>query len=736
MNYTGIKALSGKAKWIWLKQGNGLNQFAEFVKTFTAPKGKKATLLLSGLTQNVVYVNGKFVHNGQYADFPFYKVYDTVDITDYLVDGQNVLSVLCYNQGDNSYPYLYKTPAFTFSIEVDGQVVAYSDADTLVRLSKTYRSGKAFTLAPPVGYTLHCDLTGEDGFIDGKGADYENAVLVEVDYPLFPRPTKYPEIIDDDKSLIRAQGVFKDGGGDTIGKRAQYAFLSSRTLVDMTGVVREECDTLPNEFKFDGKGAGDGVYVVIDMYKERAGYLTFDLEVDNDAEVIIAMGEHLADMRVRAFVGGRNFAMGFTLKKGRNVFTEYVRRIAGRYLMLYVYTNKVTVRKLTVLDYMYPLTETPAVLPDPLKQRIYDVGLRTLKLCIHEHYEDCPGREQSLYGQDSRNQMLFGYGCFEGTEMQRECLRLFAIGGKIKKDGLVGASTVPGDALDNLPGFSKTEEEMGIGGIPNFALCWVLAVCEYYEHTKDAEFIKEVFPEMKRVMDAYEDKIRDIGIECFPHANYFNFYEWSKGMEPDTNANTDVMKILRTKASTIDCIPTAHFAFIVGKLSEVLTDMKWGDSQKYAKLHDLVSPLVENFYDETDGYYFSYIDKDGNRYGKHECTQAHVLFCEAGDKSHHARVARQMIKSRDNGLGRITISTYQYKFEGVIKALGEEGLQWVYSELENVFGEMCFEGYTSFPEMEGGEKIFEDAASLCHGWAGIGCYIYNKYLLKKPCQTR
>ena len=33
--------------------------------------------------------------------------------------------------------------------------------------------------------------------------------------------------------------------------------------------------------------------------------------------------------------------------------------------------------------------------------------------------------------------------------------------------------------------------------------------------------------------------------------------------------------------------------------------MKWGDSEKYAKLHDLVSPLVENFYDETDGYYFA-----------------------------------------------------------------------------------------------------------------------------------
>ena len=724
----GIKALSDNAKWIWLKEGNGLNQYAEFVKVFNAKKGEKTFISLSGPTQNVVYVNGKFVHNGQYGDFEFYKVYDKIDITDYICDGQNTLSILCYNQGNDSYPYLYKTPALTFSIESAGKILGVSDTETKIRLSKTYRSGKAFTLAPPVGYTLHCDLCGADGFENGLGADYENAVIVETGFTLYQRPTKYPVIIDDDKSLITAQGMFKNGGGDTIGQKAQYAFLSSRTLVEMTGVMRETCDTLPNEFTFDSKGAGDGVYVTIDMYKERAGYLTFDLEVEQDTEIIVAMGEHLTDMRVRAYVGGRNFAMGFTLKKGRNVFTEYVRRIAGRYLMLYAYTNKVTVRKMTVLDYMYPLVEKPAVLPDRLKQRIYDVGLRTLKLCIHEHYEDCPGREQSLYGQDSRNQMLFGYDCFEGTEVQRESLRLLAMTGYNRVDGLI-KSTSPGYRLDNLPGFDAPVYN-GKGGIPNFALCWVLAACEYYQKTKDAQFIKEIFPVIEGIMTAYEKLIRELGIECFPHAEYFNFYEWSKGMEPDTNANTDVMKILRTKETTIDCIPTAHFAFIARELSSVLSDMNWGYADKYTKLHALVSPLVENFYDETDGYYFSYISKDGKRYGKHECTQAHVLYCEAGDLSHHARVAKQMIQE-NNGLGRITLSTLQYKFDGVIKALGQEGLDWVYAELENIFGTMCFEGYTSFPEMEGGEKIFEDAASLCHGWSGVGCYIYNKYLLKK-----
>lgn len=50
---------------------------------------------------------------------------------------------------------------------------------------------------------------------------------------------------------------------------------------------------------------------------------------------------------------------------------------------------------------------------DILSQKIYDTAVRTLKLCIHEPYEDIPWREQSLYCFDSRNQMLCGYYAFQ-----------------------------------------------------------------------------------------------------------------------------------------------------------------------------------------------------------------------------------------------------------------------------------------------------------------------------------
>ena len=43
------------------------------------------------------------------------------------------------------------------------------------------------------------------------------------------------------------------------------------------------------------------------------------------------------------------------------------------------------------------------------------ICLNTLKLCMTEHYVDCPRQEQCLYAFDSRNQMLVGYTAFQNA---------------------------------------------------------------------------------------------------------------------------------------------------------------------------------------------------------------------------------------------------------------------------------------------------------------------------------
>ena len=721
MKDTAIKNLHGNAKWIWTSE-NGLCQFVEFCKVFDYNGAKQVFLEISAPTTYAVWMNGQYVFNGQYADYDFYKIYDKIDVTAFMKEGENVLSILAYNQGNDSFPYQYKTPAVMFSVYAGDQILAISDGQTQVRFSKVYQTGWTEVLAPPLGYNMNFDLAEEDDWKNGKGIGFVNATEVETGFPLYVRPIARPELMEAESARIAAQGVFKENGGNTTGEKAQYAYLSARNLISMTGVARERCDRFPNAFTFETKDNCDGMYIVVDMDKTRAGYLTFDIDVEEACSAIIAFGEHLSDMRVRAFVGGRNFAHPLKLKKGQNKFTEYIRRIAGRYLMLYIYSKKATIRQLTVRDYMYPLVVKPVALGDGLKRRIYDVGVRTLQVCIHEHYEDCPGREQALYGQDSRNQMLYGYDVFEGTEIQRESLRLLSMANYRDQDGLIYC-TAPGMGLGILPDICCN--------IPNFSLCWVLAVTEYFEKTQDGELVNDVVKTIDEVMGAFINRVRETGVECFDHEKYFNFYEWSDGMEPGTNANTDVMAARGGRPLTVDCILTVHFAYIAKELAKTFQAM--GDeerSAKYAQWSNKVSPLVENFYDEEDGYYFSYIGKDGSRFGKHECTQAHILFCSDVDEKKRQRIASQMIQ-KNNGLGRITISTLQYKYDGIIKALGEPGLKWVLNEIEEVFGQMCFEGYTTFPEMEGGEKIFEDAASLCHGWGAIGCYIYNKYLLNQ-----
>lgn len=66
---------------------------------------------------------------------------------------------------------------------------------------------------------------------------------------------------------------------------------------------------------------------------------------------------------------------------------------------------------------------------------VQDVSVNTLKKCMHEHYEDCPWREQAMYALDSRNQMLCGYYAFKGQDFQKENLLFIAKGQR--EDGLL-----------------------------------------------------------------------------------------------------------------------------------------------------------------------------------------------------------------------------------------------------------------------------------------------------------
>jgi hypothetical protein len=149
-------------------------------------------------------------------------------------------------------------------------------------------------------------------------------------------------------------------------------------------------------------------------------------------------------------------------------------------------------------------------LGDSLLQKIYDVSVNTLKKCMHEHYEDCPWREQAMYALDSRNQMLCGYYAFKGYGYQKENL-LFISKGQ-REDGLLSLCFPTG--ID-IP-------------IPFFSLVYLLQVRDYVQHSYDYAVLDELRPVLDRIINAFESRIDKNGlIPNFPYP-YWNFYEWAE----------------------------------------------------------------------------------------------------------------------------------------------------------------------------------------------------------------
>ena len=163
--------------------------------------------------------------------------------------------------------------------------------------------------------------------------------------------------------------------------------------------------------------------------------------------------------------------------------------MAGRYIELHVRGAKkrFVLNAATVKPVLLPVRRRPV--PgglNPVQKKIWETAVRTLELCMHEHYEDCPWREQALYAMDSRNQMLFGYAVFrDGGCYAQANLRLISHG--LRSDGLLELC---------FPA------RVGVT-IPSFSLYFVLAVAENYAQTGDAT-------EIGKVAEAKEKEIMEI----------------------------------------------------------------------------------------------------------------------------------------------------------------------------------------------------------------------------------
>lgn len=691
-----------KASWIWRKGPHGIDEFCDFLTTFEASARGSYTLKISADSNYTVWLNGQLAAFGQYADYPTDKVYDSVDITPYVKEGGNRMVITVWYYGINTQTYRVGEAGLIFEVMQGDEVIAYSGTHVCSRLSLDYVSGQGDLISGQLGPTYHYDMKGDDGFRTSGGEGFDTSCVVEnISTDFRPRPNQKLLLCDRMPIQFFGTGAFTYCTDAKPHVNMQYANLSYRYFGELrqSGDIRVSSPTKLALGEREMDKDADGIYFVIDLGEETAGFLDIDIEVPHACRLDVGYGEHLNDGRCRTSV--RGFFCDIELKEGRNQYLHTFRRFGCRYVQFFVHAREVVVHYAGIRPTIYPFKVKKYASGNLLRDTIYQVCQNTLIHCHHEHYEDCPWREQALYTMDSRNQMLCGYYAFDEYEAPRASLQLMANG--LRDDGILMLCYPAG--ID--------------APIPAFSCMYFVQMEEYIRYSGDTSLAETNFDLLETIMSTFLSRMQPEGvIENFYGGNgqYWNFYEWSptlsgrfgeteRRLEAPLNAFVSLaLQSLAKISVAIGKVDRAeHYNAIAKELNRAIAK----------KFYNPETKLFETFDEIHRGWYAT-------------LTQALCTLCGAADGLDMSKILPILATNgKDGGAIPNTLSMNAFRFDALLAIDKEKYAPVILDELDRDYLYMLRGGATTFWETIVGASDFADAGSLCHGWSALPVYYYE-----------
>ncbi|MBT7699024.1 MAG: family 78 glycoside hydrolase catalytic domain [Verrucomicrobia bacterium] len=633
--------------------------------------------------------------------------------------------------------------AYTFGYDARGEDAFHGDGyiprddwDTISESEATLPADRAVLKPRPVarlvyaGYTP-CRIAAAGCFrrdIATIEAEHDATVIAETaagvvlashvpgsaEDPCSPRsPSARPALCRDAGELGLALGERGLHGRETKtvspAWQMQHDLLTEGSALEITGVATGTAlDDLPDGLRVSvaDLGDNDGVYLLFDMGREEVGYLELEIEAAAGTMLDMGYGEHLDDGRVRSFVGGRSFGARYICREGRQQFTHHFLRWAGRYLQIHVHAAAFTLHRLTLQRRDYPVEVRGRLTTgSPLHDRLLEVGTRTLHLCMHEHYEDTPWREQALYANDARTQALCGYYAFGETAMPAASFRLLGEG--LREDGFL-MLTAPA-----RPGVT----------IPSFTFAWMLAVRDHYLYSGDDTLARAFLPQILSMLRAFLAERRDGLLPLRQVKGIWHFYDWSAGMSGYTD--DDFAQGLDVDAP-LNC-------FLILALHAAQQMLAWcgeaGGDDLTAAIAELRHGVAERFWDPAEGVFRTHAQAQTLT----ELTQALAVLAGVGEPEMRERALDRMAR-KDSGLAGPGLSQSFYTFEALMTDKDRYGAG-VLAGIEATWGAMLDAGATTFWETIKGGSDFSNAGSLCHGWSAVPVYVlYHDLLGIRPLE--
>lgn len=238
------------------------------------------------------------------------------------------------------------------------------------------------------------------------------------------------------------------------------------------------------------------------------GPVRVDLEAPAGVEVTIQVGELTeADGRLRE--DGHTFATTF-VGDGTRRTAETIDAYGLRAVEVTAGEGAV-VHGITVAERLHPVVgDASFACSDPLLDRIWEVGRRTVSICSLDAYVDCPTREQRAWTGDHVVHQLVDLATNDDWTLARWQTALTA---SPRPDGMLPMA-VSGDA-----------EDSDIAVIPDWALHWLHGLHNLYRYVGDRDEVAGLLATAEGVLRWFEPYLDDEG--CLVDVIGWVIIDWS-----------------------------------------------------------------------------------------------------------------------------------------------------------------------------------------------------------------
>lgn len=536
-----------------LRRDDGVNRWMMFRKKFHLPSKPSAggvKITCDGRYQ--LFVNGARAARGPARASPYYMRVDDVDISDCLQNGENILAVLIHTPGVDLAWYETTKGAWQ---------PVFGDGGLYVDLTAECEDGAVTVLSDRTWKCSEAPAWNRDAPRSGWGQDF----IEDVDASRIP--DGWQSFGFDDAEWPAAQCMISEGSpGDVATGRgghepfptllareiphlAERAVAPARVVwtqgvnprpdypLDRQLYDEELCDAPDGMFQsIDGlidaengativrtqNGKDAAIMFAFDPY--ITGYPFIDIEAKGGEIIEVAAaealpGEFTSEENARKGLKRPDHLTGAHLfryhaRPGRQQFEKF-EWTAVRALQINVRNapGGVKVHKVGVTTTNYPAAFDGAFeCSDPLLNDLWRVGRYTALQCMHDAYEDCPGREKRQWVGDAVIHFDIASAAFGPSAYPLGRQFLCHAAESQRPDGLIHMFA---------PGDHRSDGVI----IPDFSLHWVRGVANYWLAAGDTDLAEQLFPAIEKVLQWFALRVGDSNL--LANIPYWHFIEWA-----------------------------------------------------------------------------------------------------------------------------------------------------------------------------------------------------------------